>query len=253
MDAAEQEVGVRAWIRVLGQGLVDLLLPPLCVVCEKPGHGHLCAKCLASMHPMSAPICHRCGRALPLALPSGGTFVHDGSICGRCRELSPAFDACRAYGPYAGALRTAILAVKFGGRRAAIPPLGQLLVRVFESEPLLQRARVAVPVPLHPRRYGRRGFNQSELLARELCRHTGLVLHTGLLKRVRETPPQVGLGARERRENLREAFQVVGPVPGDAVLLVDDVVTTGATFNECASALRHAGCGAVYALALAHD
>ena len=175
-------------------------------------------------------------------------------ICRACLDSPPAFAACRAYGPYHDPLRRAVHAVKYDGKRAAIPALADLLATALVEEPALAPARVIVPVPLHPRRRRQRGFNQAELLARALAAATGRAVRTDLLRKVRHTRPQVGLSAAGRRDNLRDAFVVAAePLPLEPLLLVDDVVTTGSTFHECARVLRAAGATAVCALALAHD
>lgn len=234
-------------LRDIGGGILDLVFPPLCVVCREPAERHLCDACIAAMPRITAPICSRCGR------PTGsGAGRND--LCGVCRQAAPAFDACRAYGQYAGKLGDAVRAVKYHGKTAAVPALAELMAQVLCDDPLLRQGVVLVPVPLHPRRRRQRGFNQAELLARTVARQTGREVHSLLLAKVKNTRPQVGLSAPERRANLRDAFQVrPGSLPAGPLVLVDDVITTGATFGECARALRDAGARQVFALALAHD
>ena len=149
-----------------------------------------------------------------------------------------------------GPLRKAIHRFKYRGLRAAARPLGELLVDCWEAEPL--PAEVIVPVPLHPQRERERGYNQSALLARELSRGAALPLVEGTLLRVQPTTPQVELNASERAENVRGAFCCSGEeLRGQAVLLVDDVLTTGATLRACAQALLESNSGPVWALTLA--
>jgi ComF family protein len=179
------------------------------------------------------------------------------SLCGSCRLAEQEFDMARSYGLYTGNLRKAILHLKFHGREHLANRLGALLARAFEALPEPDSAIVA-PVPLHPSRRRQRGFNQAELLARSLVRNLrreerGLQLVVNLLRRVRATLPQVGLSASARRENVRGVFSVSRPerIRNRTVVLVDDVMTTGATLSACAAALKRAGASRVLALSLA--
>ena len=163
----------------------------------------------------------------------------------------------RSYGLYTGNLRKAILHLKFYGREHLANRLGALLQQPFEALTAPQKALVA-PVPLHPSRNRQRGFNQAELLARGLVRtirreEGGVQLAADLLSRVRPTLPQVGLSLSARRENVRGVFSVPEPqrVRNRTVLLVDDVMTTGATLSACAAALKRSGAARVLALSLA--
>jgi ComF family protein len=163
--------------------------------------------------------------------------------CGRCRrQLSP-FAQGASLGPFEGPLRSLLHALKYEGRRRAARQLGEALA----GEPGVRRLLAAdarlLPVPLHPARRRARGFNQAELLARALARHAaGCDVVTGVLARHRDTPSQTGLGAAQRRRNVRGAFAVRRPslVAGRRLVLVDDVFTTGATARECARALHAA-------------
>ncbi|MBI3948137.1 MAG: ComF family protein [Armatimonadetes bacterium] len=243
-----------SWMRQLGEGLVDLVFPPVCVVCRAPSPCFLCDDCTAAMPRLQPPLCSRCGQGMEMmAVSSDETFA--GRVtCRRCRDAAPAFAACRAFGLYDGPLRQAIAALKYERLYTVAPALAAILARVLAEEPVLRPARILVPVPLHPRRERWRGFNQSVLLARSLAERTGLELRCDLLVKVRDAKPQVGLSAAQRRENLREAFRVAATdLPRAPLLLVDDVTTTGSTFHECARTLREAGAASVYAIALAHD
>jgi len=163
----------------------------------------------------------------------------------------------RSYGLYTGNLRKAILQLKFHGREHMAIRLGALLAGPLEALSAADSAVVA-PVPLHSSRRRQRGFNQAELLARGLARQPrgekrGLQLVTGSLRRIRPTLPQVGLSVSARRENVSGVFSVARPeqVRNRPVVLVDDVMTTGATFSACAVALKRAGALQVLALSLA--
>jgi ComF family protein len=182
--------------------------------------------------------------------------------CAWCREEAFKFDRAGSYGLYAGNLRAAILQLKFQCRERLGKRLGKLLLsvwgRVEEAYP--GELPVVVPVPLHPSRQRERGFNQAELLALGLSRGLARAgrsavpcVETRCLRRTRATAPQTGLSLRARRENVRGVFSVVRPecVRERVVVLVDDVMTTGATLSASAGALKGAGARAVFALTLA--
>lgn len=153
-------------------------------------------------------------------------------------------------GVYDGTLRDAVHALKFRGRAALGAPLGRLMAVAAQADPVAQACDVVVPVPLHPHRQAARGFNQSELLAREIAAALNRPVDVRILRRVRDTPAQVGLPLAERRTNVRAAFAAGGTTAG-RILLVDDVLSTGFTAASCAQALRAAGASEVVVLALA--
>lgn len=182
--------------------------------------------------------------------------------CALCREETFNFDGARSYGLYAGNLRTAILQLKFQRRERLGKKLGELLSsvwgRVEAAYP--NELPVVVPVPLHPSRQRERGFNQAELLALGLSRGVARAgrsaiprIETHCLRRTRPTAPQTGLSWRARQQNVRGVFSVVRPecVREQVVVLVDDVMTTGATLSACAGTLKGAGARVVFALTLA--
>jgi len=178
-------------------------------------------------------------------------------LCGECRQGEQEFDLAKSYGLYTGNLRKAILHLKFHKREQLANRLGSFLARALEPVPETDLAIVA-PVPLHSSRKRQRGFNQAELLARGLVRgfrsrDRRLRLAADSLRRTRATPPQVGLSVSARRENVRGVFSVTRPeeVRNRTVVLVDDVMTTGATLSACAGALKRAGASRVLALSLA--
>jgi ComF family protein len=182
--------------------------------------------------------------------------------CGDCRRDDPAFDGARSFGIYTGNLRQAVLRVKFSGDECLGRHLGALLASTWDTIPQACEfdSALIVPVPLHPSRRSERGFNQSELLAaglvRELAKqNAGSVpkLEKSCLQRKRATTPQTGLSVSARRENLRAAFAVVRPeeIRGRVIVLVDDVMTTGATLSACARTLKRAGAAKVIGLTLA--
>jgi ComF family protein len=167
--------------------------------------------------------------------------------CTLCRLGLQGFDAVYTYGSYEGPLRQLVHLYKFGGMRPLVRTFGNLLARALPRETSFD---VIVPMPLHWLRRWQRGFNQSALLAGEISRrwHTPMA---DIARRGKRTAPQAGLTNSKRRLNVRGAFQVRGRLDGKHVLLVDDVLTTGATASACARALKRAGASRVTLLALA--
>ncbi|MBL8231628.1 MAG: ComF family protein [Bryobacterales bacterium] len=159
------------------------------------------------------------------------------------------FDAAYSYGSYEGALQKLIHLLKYGGVHTLARPLGGLMLNAF---PRTAQIDVLVPVPMHWWRVWTRGFNQAELLAKEVARRTGVPVRNAA-RRKRSTPPQAGLSNSARRRNVSGLFEVSKPadVRGLHVLLVDDVFTTGATASACAAALKRAGARQVSVLTLA--
>jgi ComF family protein len=189
------------------------------------------------MLPYEGPSCAICARPL---------LSGHAAVCGECLKKRPPFERAFSFGRYDGALRDAIHALKFQPVKRLARPLG-LLLNGFDYPPL----DGVVPVPLSNSGLRERGFNQSLLIARVIASRRGAPLMARLLYKKKETPPQVSLSRRARLENLRGAFGVRGKLRGERLLLVDDVITTGATAAECAKALRKAGAGEVYVASLA--
>lgn len=223
--------------------LLAVLYPPSCAHCRRPlgraGPARLCAPCRRSLGGIVAP-CVRC--AEPGAAP----------VCETCASSPPAFGRAFAPFPYrdGGVLAEALTRWKYHGRA----DVGAALARLFAKEaPILPSCYdLVVPVPLHPSKLGRRGFNQAGLLARALCRArpaTGRLAPTAL--RRRRTRVQARLARPGRRANVRDAFRASGDLAARRVLLIDDVLTTGATVDACARELRRAGAEAVDVLVLA--
>ncbi len=229
-------------------GLLNAVLPPRCLGCgvDVAEPGALCAACWDGLAFLSDPQCDRCG--LPFE-----TVPAQGALCGACAARPPSFDRARAVFIYDDASRDLILGFKHGDRTDAAPGLGRWLCRAGGD--LIADADLIAPVPLHPWRLVRRRYNQSALLVRAVARQTGVVAVCDLLRRDRATPSQGGLGAAARRRNVASAFSVParhrGALAGRRVLLVDDVLTTGATVESCARSLVGAGAAAVDVLTVA--
>lgn len=231
--------------------LLYWVFPTDCAACGRPATDRslpfFCRSCWGSIRPIDGPLCPRCGRPFdsPLALA-----YSPGHTCGPCRERLPRFD--RALSPYRydGVLEQAIRLFKYRRKDALADPLADLMLVWADRLPPVD---VVMPVPLHPARLRAREFNQSLLLANRIARRLGLPLSFERLERVRETRPQTELDRADRARNVRRAFAVRDPegLEGRRVLLVDDVLTTGATVNDCARALRRAGAASVCVLTLA--
>lgn len=220
--------------------LLDLLFPPHCLGCGREGH-YLCPTCLAGAPRVKPPCCELCGRPL---FRSGFRF------CPQCLQAPLVIDGIRSVGFFEGIFREAVHRFKYDRLMALAEPLGELLAEGWRA--LRPPGEVIVPVPLYSRRLRERGYNQSTLLARELSRRVGLPVLEQTLIRIRETAPQVDLNASQRRVNVTAAFEcTTGEICGHAVLLVDDVCTTGATLNACAEALRKQEPRSIWALTLA--
>ncbi len=223
-------------------GLFELFFPPACPLCgvllERDGTPLFCSACLAGMKPVLSPRCPRC------LLPYPGANGHD-HLCQDCLLDPPPFAAVTSVALYEDSLRQAVQRFKYRGAFSLDRSLGGLLADALETDPASGRSDLLVPVPLHVSRLRRRGYNQSLLLARVLGRRWRVPVHSRLLVRTRPTIPQQGLKAAERRRNLKGAFRVRKPLDGEAVLLVDDVMTTGATARECSRVLLEAGAGRV--------
>jgi ComF family protein len=207
----------------------------MCLLCAgralKKGFCEGCGS-LIEKERITSPICVVCG--IPFTSSIGVDHA-----CGRCVEERPSFIAARSAFVFEGKVLDAIHRLKYGGDTSLAGPLA----RLARESHLPQGPCVIVPVPLHPGRLRERGFNQSLLIARALSRITNSPLVYDRLKRARDTGQQVGLKAAERKKNVSGAFTLTGAAmfKGKKVLLVDDVVTTGATLNECAKVLKRAG------------
>lgn len=231
-----------ATVRTAANRGLDLLFPPVCVGCGWPGHP-LCPTCAQTVQPIGDAICARCGRHQMRPVASCV-----GCVCGQ----GSALDLVRTAGVHADVLREAIRALKYDGRTDLAEPLANYLWATHMRPPWIDlHIDAVVPAPLHAQRFADRGYNQAELLARHFCGRVGLSLETGWLTRTRETQQQVHLSAAERRVNVADAFAASPAVRGRALLIIDDVFTTGSTMHACAEAAKRAGAHAVYGMALA--
>jgi ComF family protein len=226
--------------------VLDLLFPPLCLGCRGPvGEAGYCAPCWSALTFLEGPGCACCG--LPFAVALDGE-----TLCAACLAQPPAFDKARAIMAYDDKSRSAILALKHADRLDLVPGFSRWLGRTGRN--LLEDSDLIAPVPLHRLRLWNRRYNQSAELARRLAREWKRVYEPFALTRSRPTASQGAMAsAKARRRNVLGAFQVPDPakVKGKRVLLLDDVMTTGATVQACARALKRAGAERVHVLVLA--
>jgi ComF family protein len=225
------------------------IFPEVCRVCEVPlrtfSRVPVCPACLASCESFLPEFfCRRC------RMPFANRFpLDEEGVCRLCRTGGNRFDAAYTFGAYDGALRRLIHLLKFDGVQSLAGPLAR---RLAEALPRQEEFDRIVPVPLHWSRRFSRGFNQAELLASELSERTGIPVAFALRRR-RRTDSQSRLTASQRRRNMAGSIRLrrLRNVAGLRILLVDDVLTTGATMNACAAALKRAGAARVTVLTVA--
>ena len=235
--------GLRATLRL---GL-DTALPRLCPACrDLVTDNGLCPACWSKVAFIAPPYCPRLG--IPFGYDPGPGILSMQAIAD-----PPAFARARAAVRYDDVARALVHAFKYGDRLDLAPLLGGWMARAGEE--LLDGADALVPVPLHWRRLWTRRFNQSAALAAAISRHCGVAVAHGALRRVKATQQQVGLSRSERAGNVQGAFRVApdakAEVAGRRLVLVDDVLTSGATADACARALMRAGAAQVDVLVLA--
>ena len=232
--------------------VLAIVYPQACHVCnqsvENRHDGVACAACwaAAALFAEDETLCGKCGAPSVTHLKSAAPQA---IRCGRCDDDS--FTVARACGAYTGALRATILELK---RRPALAPRVGALLRQLQLSAPLRAADIIIAVPLHESRERERGFNQAHLLARELAKLSGLPLaEHAIYRRLHTERHRGGMDAKARRESVADAFVVrhQHSVAGKRVLLLDDVLTTGATVSACARVLKDAGAGDIYVLTLA--
>jgi ComF family protein len=278
-DSISQTGRWRAVVRVLRSpaalarqildDVVITVVPATCRVCEGPleraGAVPVCTTCVGHVT-AEVPIgCWRCGEAIDLDLDMEdirfASLLGETLLCRECRMSPPAFERAVSFGTYSGEMRALIGLLKFSGIRGVARVLGgHLAESIAQLEPVAGPELLVVAVPLFSARERRRGFNQSVLLADEALRRLKqtrpgwkLTAAHGRLARRKSTDSSLGLTRRGRRRNMSGAFEVKGSVRGQEVLLVDDVLTTGATARECARVLLRAGATRVWVATLARS
>lgn len=218
--------------------LLDIVLPQDCLLCgAASGSALLCPACHDELPRMPAETCPRCAQPTP-----------QGEVCGRCQRHPPHFDRLSSVFPYAFPIDRMLQQLKYGHQLALAAWFGEMLAGAPVAG---EEIDLIVPMPLHPQRLHERGFNQAIEIARALAHRLDRPLDTAICVRTRDTSPQEGLSLLARRRNLRNAFACTGDLSGKRILLIDDVVTTGASVNECARTLRLHGAVQVNILAVA--
>ena len=236
------------WRKPVGGAVLDILVPQRCIICpqEVSGDPGLCPTCWADMPFIDHPVCYRFGTP----------FSHEigvEALSPRAIAEPPVFDRSRSACLYQGPAKDLVHALKFSRRRELAEPMGRWMARAGRE--LLGEAVLLVPVPLHRMRLIKRQFNQSADLARAIARQGGGEYQPGILQRVRNTRPQVGLTAKQRQKNIRGAFVVPpdqkGLIAGRRIVLIDDVFTTGSTVEACTRVLLRQGAVSVDVLTFA--
>ena len=238
--------GPTVWLKQFGATLLEFFLPRMCLFCGvavgETAQVAVCPECEAQIKWVESPLCACCGMVFA---------NRDGAdrVCGSCQADPPPFARARAAALYDGPVAQAITRFKFSRQLAFLPVMQQWLKRPLCLE-LVAAADLLTPVPLHPKRIKKRGFNQSLLLARAF---PGAPVAREAVVRTRHTAPQVGLNPKQRQDNVKGAFSVTDTalIKGKHVLMVDDLYTTGATVKECARVLRRAGASRVEVLTVA--
>lgn len=236
---------ITAILRAELHGLLDFLLPRACPACRSllrdSTTADFCQDCLLGIIPITPPFCPCC--ALPYVTQGG-----ENHLCELCLRHPPPFSVAHVAGLFDEELRQLVHRFKYDGQFHLDQALGRLLAQAL---PEGIAADLIVPVPLHPTRLRERSYNQALLLARLVGKRLGKPVPPRLLRRIRATPPQQGLTAEARRRNLKGAFALSGELHGERVLLIDDVLTTGATVRECSRVLLDGGAAEVQVAVLA--
>lgn len=229
-------------LRQLGRQLGDLMLPGTCLLCSaNSAEALLCPACVTDLPPLPDALCPQCGEQ-----------SHHGERCGACLKTSPHFASTTSLFSYDFPSDRLIQSLKYAHQLAVGAWLGELLAERLREHPV----DLIIPLPLHPNRLRERGFNQAVEIARPIARTLDRALSLDCLHRVRATPPQAELKLKERVRNVRGAFECRQEIEGRKILLIDDVMTSGATLNEAARVLMLHGAErvdvAVAARALKH-
>jgi ComF family protein len=244
-------LGARA--KRVGAAALDLLYPPVCLACRRAigAHGGLCPECWRAMRFIERPYCERLGTPFEADFQAteGGRALSAAAVAD-----PPVFARARAVAHFEeGPARLLVHRLKYGDRGELADPMGRWMARAGAE--LLEEADLLLPVPLHRLRLAQRRFNQSAALARSIAKVSAVPARVDILTRPKPTPPQVGLTRRLRAQNMQGAFAVPEEkrieVAGRRLVLVDDVMTSGATLNAASRILLRAGASQVDALVFA--
>jgi len=231
--------------------ILDFVYPINCRICfckldyKSLDSGTICPDCWKKVEYLHLPYCLRCGH------PAGDGFSEK---CEECKKFRPVyFIKARGIAKYSGVLRKAIHFWKYGFKEEMKKPLVQIIEKYIQTNTELDSFDIIIPVPLHPIKFREREFNQAEILAEPFSDYFGIPVISDILYRTRYTRPQMELSADERFKNVEGLFALRNPaiVNGKKILLIDDVMTTGATVNACSKVLKEAGCLDIYIVVLA--
>lgn len=223
--------------------ILDYIYPPRCPVCDRISQTGICSSCKKKLLRIDRDYCLKCGKPLTDSRKE---------YCPDCRRHHHVFDRNRALFSYQGPLRISVYQIKYGNRRDFARVYGQEIAVTFSQWIRQRNITQIIPIPLHPSRYRERGYNQAAVIAREIGKNLGIPVKQHVLRRVKKTQPQKLLAGNYRNENLRQAFALYPKAfPGENVLLVDDIYTTGATLDAAAACLKKAGAKHVYGVTVA--
>ncbi len=219
---------VNNWLDIIQ----DRVFPPTCLLCNLSSNVFdICEPCAISLE-KNADCCYRCGETFESSISAP-------KICGKCIYSPPAYDETHAPFIFQSGMRYLIHALKFHNSYKNSRLLGRLISESLQNTPGLPE--LIIPVPLHPIRYRQRGFNQSLEIARTVSKQLKIPLDYSSCQRRKYTLQQSDLPAKRRKNNLRNAFTITRPIKADHIVILDDVMTTGATANELAATLKKAG------------
>lgn len=229
--------------------ILNTIFPLKCEVCRRQlplvAEARICESCRGKILPIGDNFCRKCGKSLQIVT----------DFCVDCQGNDTLYyESIKAAGIYHGVLRETIHAFKYERRSCLGSALGDFMLSSFQRHFSLNSLDKLVPVPLHKKQYRQRQYNQSEILAKNLSRSTGIPVAADTLARIRETRPQFTLNKQERAHNIRNSFAVKNKawLQEAKVLVIDDICTTGSTINECARILKQSGAKEVHGLVLAH-
>lgn len=229
------------WLKQLQSEVIKFIFPGVCIGCGKFGE-FICADCEKKLPRLLPPVCQRCGKPEPSAL-----------YCSECWKKQNGIDSIRSVFIFEGMIRAAVHELKYYNLRAISGLLGKYMAAYYSENNL--SGDYLVPVPLHPKRFRQRGYNQSELLAMSMSEITGVPMLKGAIERVIDNEPQTRtVSVDERRHNVEDVFFCGSSlVMGKDIMIVDDVCTSGATLDACARSLKKAGVKRVFGITLARE
>ena len=231
---------IKKTLNQLDRMFLDLLYPPRCVICDKvvsPGET-VCPACRKKIHTIQEPVCMKCGKPLLNVRKE---------FCGDCEKKKHSFTQGKSLWVYETEVKKSIYRFKYQNKREYARGYAEEIAKEYGDWIKKKRIQAIVPIPLYKKKQRKRGYNQAQVLAKELGRVWNLPVYTDLLIRIRDTKPQKMLNDTERKNNLKRAFKTTkNIVQLKHILLIDDIYTTGSTLDAAAAALLAAGAGEVY-------